>query len=228
MWSVKCSTLEFCLWSYIVEKTLLCIYVLFLVHSEGDAPGLQPEDLEASIATLQSLAETIDAEYVELRRRTEQDGVVVEYLIRQRTDERDFMEVRYGRACQFGNASLLASSNANIKKTAVNFHESSIYMLCTQNLVNKFIALFPLQGGSRGKRRRRKEYTVGCTHSRGSRQWTWSRSAETLPSQTRTGVGPNEQRRQRHSRVRLSGKCGEQAGPREPRLDEDLRTVNKG
>ena len=70
----------------------MCMYILF--HPEGDGPGLQPEDLEASIATLQSLAETIDAECVELRRRTEQDGVVVEYLIRQRTDERDFMEVR--------------------------------------------------------------------------------------------------------------------------------------
>ena len=62
---------------------------------EGDAPGLQAADLEASIATLQSLAETIDAECVELRRRNEQEGQVVEYLIRKRTDERDFMEVRY-------------------------------------------------------------------------------------------------------------------------------------
>ena len=74
------------------KYALMCMYILF--YPEGDGPGLQPEDLEASIATLQSLAETIDAECVELRRRTEQDGVVVEYLIRQRTDERDFMEVR--------------------------------------------------------------------------------------------------------------------------------------
>ena len=66
------------------------------MFSEGDAPGLQAADLEASIATLQSLAETIDAECVELRRRNEEEGQVVEYLIRKRTDERDFMEVRCG------------------------------------------------------------------------------------------------------------------------------------
>ncbi len=67
-------------------------FVCFL--TEGDTPGLQGPDLEASIATLQSLSETIDAECVELRRRNEQEGQVIEFLIRKRTDERDFMEVR--------------------------------------------------------------------------------------------------------------------------------------
>ncbi len=65
-----------------------------LLFIEGNTPGLQGEDLEASIATLRSLAETIDAECVELRRRPEAAGQVVEFLIRKRTDERDFMEVR--------------------------------------------------------------------------------------------------------------------------------------
>ena len=51
-------------------------------------------DLEASIATLRRLAEKLNAECVELRRRHEHHGCIADLLIRERADERDFIEVR--------------------------------------------------------------------------------------------------------------------------------------
>ena len=62
---------------------------------EGCVPGLNEADLQASIATLESLAETINAECVQLRVKPEKEGAVAEFLIRIRADQRDFMEVRY-------------------------------------------------------------------------------------------------------------------------------------
>ena len=50
--------------------------------------------MEASAATLQSMAETLDAECVLLRQRTVEDGQIREFLVRKRTDPQDFMEVR--------------------------------------------------------------------------------------------------------------------------------------
>jgi len=61
---------------------------------DGEVPGLNEVDLAASIATLQSMCESLDAECIELRRRPEEAGVVAEFLIRVRADEKDFMEVR--------------------------------------------------------------------------------------------------------------------------------------
>lgn len=61
---------------------------------EGDIPGLNEADLLASVATLTSMADTLQAECVELRRKTEKEGDVVEFLVRHRADEKDFMEVR--------------------------------------------------------------------------------------------------------------------------------------
>ena len=69
--------------------------MLYFSVAEGEVPGLKEEDLEASVATLQSMAETLDAECVALRHKEAQEGKVAEYLIRKRADEKDFMEVRW-------------------------------------------------------------------------------------------------------------------------------------
>ena len=61
---------------------------------EGDTPGLTEDDMAASIATLQSMADTLDAECVQLRQRQVDSGLVGEFLIRKHADEKDFMEVR--------------------------------------------------------------------------------------------------------------------------------------
>ena len=59
-------------------------------------PGLNAEDMEASVATLRSLAETLNADCVLLREHPEKGGRIAEYLIRNRAEEDDFMEVRCG------------------------------------------------------------------------------------------------------------------------------------
>ena len=67
---------------------------MFSVCVEGEAPGLNSDDLDASVATLKSMSEQLDSECTLLRQRTEKSGVVAEYLIRKRTGEADFSEVR--------------------------------------------------------------------------------------------------------------------------------------
>jgi len=51
-------------------------------------------EMDASVVTLQRLAEKLNAECVELRRRQEHHGYIADMLIRERADERDFTEVR--------------------------------------------------------------------------------------------------------------------------------------
>ena len=67
-----------------------------IVVVENDVPGLSEEDMEASVATLRSLAETLGTECVLLRQHPEKAGHIAEYLLRNRALEDDFMEVRYG------------------------------------------------------------------------------------------------------------------------------------
>ena len=50
--------------------------------------------MQASVATLKSMATALDAECVLLREKPVPDGKVTEFLIRKRADEKDFMEVR--------------------------------------------------------------------------------------------------------------------------------------
>jgi len=60
-----------------------------------DEPGLPEDELEASMATLQSLAVACDADCRMLRKRTtEAEKEVAQFLIRKRMDDSDFMEVR--------------------------------------------------------------------------------------------------------------------------------------
>lgn len=61
---------------------------------DGTASGLSAEDLKASADSLKLLAETCDADVVLLREKPAEEGTVVEYLVRVRADENDFMEVR--------------------------------------------------------------------------------------------------------------------------------------
>lgn len=68
------------------------MYSLFV---EGDKPGLKDEDLHASVATLRSIAESLDLECVLLRERAAEEGKVAEFLLRKRLKSEDFMEVRW-------------------------------------------------------------------------------------------------------------------------------------
>lgn len=61
---------------------------------EGDPPGLTVEDMQASIATLKSIADSLNYEIVQLRERHEKEGLVTEFLLRKKLDIQDFMEIR--------------------------------------------------------------------------------------------------------------------------------------
>ncbi|XP_053346775.1 GTP-binding protein 1 isoform X2 [Clarias gariepinus] len=69
------------------------IYVVG-VGSDGGEYGLDESDMEASVATVQSLCEQIEADLILLRERAESGGQVRDYLIRRRVGEADFLEVR--------------------------------------------------------------------------------------------------------------------------------------
>lgn len=61
---------------------------------DGSDSGLDDDEYQASVATLQSLATTIDADMVLLRQRKGEKGLTGQYLIRKRVDTADFMEIR--------------------------------------------------------------------------------------------------------------------------------------
>ncbi|XP_035993233.1 GTP-binding protein 1 isoform X1 [Fundulus heteroclitus] len=69
------------------------IYVVGMGSDGGDY-GLDEKDMEASVATVQSLCEQIEADLILLRERTESGGKIRDYLIRRRVGEQDFLEVR--------------------------------------------------------------------------------------------------------------------------------------
>lgn len=50
--------------------------------------------MEASVATVRSMCEQLDADLILLRERNETAGLVRDYLIRRRVGELDFLEVR--------------------------------------------------------------------------------------------------------------------------------------
>lgn len=61
---------------------------------EGGEPGLKEDDLQASIATLQSICQSLDLECVHLRQRVAEEGKVAEFLLRKKVAQEDFMEIR--------------------------------------------------------------------------------------------------------------------------------------
>ncbi len=69
--------------------------LISLCLSDGGDYGLDEQDMEASVATVQSLCEQVDADLILLRERTETAGHVRDYLIRRRVGEADFLEVRF-------------------------------------------------------------------------------------------------------------------------------------
>ncbi|XP_031418417.1 GTP-binding protein 1-like isoform X1 [Clupea harengus] len=69
------------------------IYVVGM-GSDGADYGLNEQDMEASVATVQSLCETVEADIILLRERAETGGNVRDYLIRRRVGDADFLEVR--------------------------------------------------------------------------------------------------------------------------------------
>ncbi|XP_074551822.1 GTP binding protein 1, like isoform X2 [Halichoeres trimaculatus] len=69
------------------------IYVVGMGSDGGDY-GLNEKDMEASVATVRSLCEQIEADLILLRERTDSGGKLRDYLIRRRVGEQDFLEVR--------------------------------------------------------------------------------------------------------------------------------------
>lgn len=62
---------------------------------DGGDWGLDEKDMEASVATVHSMCEQLDADLIPLRERSETAGLVRDYLIRRRVGELDFLEVRW-------------------------------------------------------------------------------------------------------------------------------------
>ncbi|VEN35616.1 unnamed protein product [Callosobruchus maculatus] len=61
---------------------------------DGGENGLFDDEMEAAVATLQSLANTLECSCVKLRERKENRGMVAQYLIRRVLDACDFLEIR--------------------------------------------------------------------------------------------------------------------------------------
>lgn len=56
---------------------------------------MKADEYEASVATLQSLAATLEADCVLLRQSKVDQGLTGQYLVRRRLDRQDFLEIRY-------------------------------------------------------------------------------------------------------------------------------------
>ncbi|GFR11855.1 GTP-binding protein 1 [Trichonephila clavata] len=69
--------------------------VIYNVGTGDDgSSGLSDEEMEASVATLESMATTLEADCVLLRKHKVEQGQVSEYLVRKRAKDNDFVEVR--------------------------------------------------------------------------------------------------------------------------------------
>ncbi|KAI5717011.1 hypothetical protein M8J76_016071 [Diaphorina citri] len=64
------------------------------IGQDGGENGLKPDEYEASVATLQSLATTLEADCVLLRQRKLDNGLTGQYLLRKRVESQDFLEIR--------------------------------------------------------------------------------------------------------------------------------------
>jgi len=65
------------------------------MHLDGTESGLKEDEYEASVATLQSLAATLEADCVLLRQIKADHGLTGQYLVRRRLDRQDFLEIRF-------------------------------------------------------------------------------------------------------------------------------------
>lgn len=73
---------------------LLTALCLLNTTPDGTEYGLSEADMEASYATLKSMAEQIEADVILLREHQEAGGKVCDYLVRKRVGDNDFLEVR--------------------------------------------------------------------------------------------------------------------------------------
>lgn len=64
------------------------------IGEDGSEDGLKEDEYEASVATLQSLAATVEADCVLLRQTKVDQGLIGQYLVRRRLDRQDFLEIR--------------------------------------------------------------------------------------------------------------------------------------
>lgn len=83
----------------IIVKYMVILKIIELnflsVLSDGSEDGLKEDEYEASVATLQSLAATLEADCVLLRQSKADHGLTGQYLVRRRLDRQDFLEIRY-------------------------------------------------------------------------------------------------------------------------------------
>jgi hypothetical protein len=79
-----------------VMYCFVCLYISSLCFEflDGSESGLKQDEYDASVATLQSLAATLDADCMLLRQRKVEEGVTGQYLVRRRVDQQDFLEIR--------------------------------------------------------------------------------------------------------------------------------------
>lgn len=75
------------------------LYFIFLTKLNISFPdyteaGLAEDEFDASVATLKSLASTLDSDCKELRQRQLEKGLTGQFLVRKRLDEQDFLEIR--------------------------------------------------------------------------------------------------------------------------------------
>ena len=77
----------------VAENQGECVYCVGESDCDGEN-GLSDDDLAASKATLQSLAESIDCDCTLLRQCSSENGKTEEYLIRRRNNCNDFLEVK--------------------------------------------------------------------------------------------------------------------------------------
>lgn len=66
---------------------------MWIFTDDGES-GLKEDEYDASVATLQSLAATLDADCVLLRQRKTEQGLAGQYLVRKRVVQQDFLEIR--------------------------------------------------------------------------------------------------------------------------------------
>ncbi|XP_028934630.1 GTP-binding protein 1 isoform X1 [Ornithorhynchus anatinus] len=81
------------MWERMDEGCGETIYVIGQ-GSDGTEYGLSEADMEASYATVKSMAEQIEADVILLREHLEAGGRVRDYLVRKRVGDNDFLEVR--------------------------------------------------------------------------------------------------------------------------------------
>lgn len=76
--------------------TRLCVPILlmFLSSIESGDDGLSDDQFKESINTLSKVAAVLEADYVLLRSRKSDKGLVADYLVRRKADTNDFQEVR--------------------------------------------------------------------------------------------------------------------------------------